>query len=302
MSELCRTIPIDLGNSVRVGDGSFRIIAGPCAIRPPLETYLDTMIAVRNAGADMGRGGAGKWRSELYGKDRTKKFHGIRGEAIEYIREARRITGMPIFTEVTYVEDIQWAAREADVIQVGAKNVYNDEFLEAVGETGKTVLFKRGWDQNLDTYLQQIGVILGSQVQSGHTPSIILCERGIRSATGKESGAWTLDPQIIGRVKREYPYPIFGDATHSSLDPLQVLENMNVIAATSADGLMVEVDYDLHGPTDSHRVLTPEAFARMVPIVRRTHENAVLTQAVVREEHTRQLERRALRDRAIAAD
>ncbi len=93
---------------VRVGDGTFTVIAGPCAVESR-EQLMETAIAAKAAGADMLRGGAFKPRTSPY------DFQGLGAEGLRLLAEARRVTGLPVVTEVLDTADVELVAEYADV-------------------------------------------------------------------------------------------------------------------------------------------------------------------------------------------
>ena len=84
-------------SGVKVGGGSFAVIAGPCSVES--ESQIETVAAaVQTAGAKLLRGGAFKPRTSPY------SFQGMRAEGLELLRHARSKTGMPIVTEIMNTE------------------------------------------------------------------------------------------------------------------------------------------------------------------------------------------------------
>ena len=72
-------------------------MAGPCSVESR-EQITEAAIAVKEAGATVLRGGAFKPRTSPY------SFQGLGLKGLEYLAEAREVTGLPIVTEVTTVE------------------------------------------------------------------------------------------------------------------------------------------------------------------------------------------------------
>jgi 3-deoxy-7-phosphoheptulonate synthase len=103
---------------VRIGGGEVVIIAGPCSVESR-EQLLETARAVRAAGANMLRGGAYKPRTSPY------EFDGLGVEALQILKEARELTGMPVVTEVMATEEVELVSEYADMLQVGARNMQN---------------------------------------------------------------------------------------------------------------------------------------------------------------------------------
>ena len=104
-------------NGVKIGGGSFAVIAGPCSIESEEQiTYCAQR--VKDAGASLLRGGAFKPRTSPY------SFQGMRSEGLDLLKLARRATGSPIVTEIMNTEHLP-LFENVDLIQVGARNMQN---------------------------------------------------------------------------------------------------------------------------------------------------------------------------------
>ena len=82
-----------------VGGEEIAIIAGPCSVESRSQV-LETAQAIRAAGANALRGGVFKPRTSPY------VFQGLGEEGLEYLAEARELTGMPIVAEVMSVAQL----------------------------------------------------------------------------------------------------------------------------------------------------------------------------------------------------
>lgn len=78
-------------------NGNFKIIAGPCAIESR-DQIIRIAKQLKDIKVDALRGGAFKPRTS------PSSFQGLREEGIEYLIEARKITGLPIVTELLTIE------------------------------------------------------------------------------------------------------------------------------------------------------------------------------------------------------
>ncbi len=157
------------GHEVPIGPGTFTLIAGPCAVEGPDQTFEAARMA-QSAGATILRGGAFKPRTSPYA------FQGLGKQGLEVLAEARRATGMPVVTEVVDARDVGMVAEFADMLQVGNRNMANFGLLQAVGEAGKPVLLKRGVTATVEEWLMAAEYI----AQRGNL-DVVLCERGIRT-------------------------------------------------------------------------------------------------------------------------
>ncbi len=127
---------IDLGNGIKIGGGSFQIMAGPCSVESR-EQIIEIAKAVKKSGANILRGGAFKPRTSPYA------FQGMRAEGLELLLEAKKETGMPIVTEIMDASHID-LFENVDIIQVGARNMQNFELLKELGKLDKPIFLKRG--------------------------------------------------------------------------------------------------------------------------------------------------------------
>ena len=108
----------------KIGGGKLQVIAGPCSVETE-EQIITTAIAIKEAGATMLRGGAFKPRTSPY------SFQGLGKEGIDLLIQARKITGLPIVTEIMDLSDLDCFA-DVDVVQVGARNMQNFTLLKAI--------------------------------------------------------------------------------------------------------------------------------------------------------------------------
>lgn len=236
---------------VTIGNGSFVVAAGPCSVEgAPM--LAEVASAVAASGARLLRGGAFKPRTSPYA------FQGLGGEALEMLAEARATTGLPVVTEVLDVRQVDLVARHADVLQIGARNMYHAPLLSAVGETGLPVLLKRSFAATIHELVSAAEYI----AVRGNT-RIILCERGIR--TFEPSTRNTLDVGAIAVLKKETHLPVFVDPSHAAGRAEFVAPLAYAAMAAGADGLIVEVHPDpAMARSDGDQSLTPAAFDDMM--------------------------------------
>ncbi|MFM7151765.1 MAG: N-acetylneuraminate synthase family protein, partial [Gemmataceae bacterium] len=138
---------------LKVGGGHVGVIAGPCSVESR-QQILETAELVKNHGATGLRGGAFKPRTIPYA------FQGLKEQGLQYLAEARDATGLAVVTEVMAPETVKMVSTYADVLQIGARNMQNYALLEAVGNSGKPVLLKRGPSATMDEFLLAAEYIL----------------------------------------------------------------------------------------------------------------------------------------------
>ena len=241
-------------SGVKVGGGSFAVIAGPCSVES--ESQIETVAAaVQTAGAKLLRGGAFKPRTSPY------SFQGMRAEGLELLRHARSKTGMPIVTEIMNTEHLPLFA-DVDLIQVGARNMQNFELLKAVGRSGRPVLLKRG----LSATLEEL-VMSAEYIMAEGNDQVILCERGIR--TFEPSMRNTLDISAVPMLKKMTHLPVVIDPSHAAGIAWMVEPLAAAAVAAGADGLMVEVHNDpARALCDGAQSLTPAQFSALMDKLR----------------------------------
>ena len=242
-------------NGVKIGGGSFQVIAGPCSVETPEQICL-VAEEVKKAGAGLLRGGAFKPRTSPY------SFQGLHGEGIKLLLEAKKQTGLPIVTEIMNYDDID-LFEEVDVIQVGARNMQNFELLKQLGKLNKPILLKRGLANTIEEWLMSAEYIM-----AGGNENVILCERGIRTFETKTRN--TLDLSAVPMIKKLSPLPVIIDPSHATGLPWMV-EPMTLAAiAAGADGVMIEVHNDPpKALCDGAQSLRPDQFAELMQKVKK---------------------------------
>ena len=244
----------------QVGGDVFSVIAGPCSIETE-EQICEVAEAVKRSGATMLRGGAFKPRTSPYA------FQGLRGHGLELLLKAKKLTGLPVVTEIMDLSQLS-LFDEVDVIQVGARNMQNFELLKELGHTGKPILIKRG----LSSTLQEL-LMSAEYVMAGGNDNVILCERGIR--TFETATRNTLDLSCVPMLKKLTHLPVIIDPSHATGISWMVKPMAMAATACGADGLMIEVHNNpAKALCDGAQSLTPAAFDDVMQAV-----NAILPHA-----------------------
>lgn len=232
----------------KIGDGNVAVIAGPCSVESE-EQIIETAMKVKDAGANLLRGGAFKPRTSPYA------FQGLRDTGIELLLKAKQATGLPIVTEIMSLSHIDLFA-DVDVIQVGARNMQNFEMLKELGKSNKPILLKRGLANTLEELLMSAEYIF-----AGGNQNIMLCERGIR--TFETFTRNTLDISAIPVLKNITHLPIVIDPSHAT-GKYELVEPMSMASvAAGADALIIEVHNNPpKALCDGAQSLTPKHFAQ----------------------------------------
>lgn len=242
-------------NGVAVGGKRLAVISGPCSVEGR-QMLLDTARVVKEAGANLLRGGAFKPRTSPY------SFQGLGEEALQYLAEVREITGLPVVTELMDPRDADLVMKYADMVQIGARNMQNFRLLKEVGIHRKPVFLKRGMSSTIKELLMSAEYIM-----SEGNYNIVLCERGIR--TFEDYTRNTLDLSAVPALKQLSHLPVIVDPSHGT-GKWDLVSPLSLAAiAVGADGLMVEVHPQPElALSDGPQALIPDRFAALMEQVR----------------------------------
>ena len=219
---------VRIGDAV-IGGGCMALIAGPCSVESE-EQIIEVAQSVKASGAQLLRGGAFKPRTSPYA------FQGLRGEGIRLLLEAKKVTGLPIVTEVMDISQLELFS-EVDVIQIGARNMQNFELLKEVGRSDKPVLLKRGLANTYQELLMSAEYLMASGNEQ-----VMLCERGVRTFENYTRN--TLDISAIPALHILSHLPVIIDPSHAAGRSNFVAPLAKAAVAAGADGLIIEVHND----------------------------------------------------------
>jgi 3-deoxy-7-phosphoheptulonate synthase len=243
-------VRVNVGN-ITVGGDTLTVMAGPCSVESR-EQILETAHAVKDAGANILRGGAFKPRTLPY------SFQGLGEEGLKDLAEARAETGLPIVTEVMAPEDVELVESYADILQIGARNMQNFTLLRRVGQAEKPVMLKRGMSATVEEWLGCAEYILNEG-----NPNVILCERGIR--TYETITRNTLDVSAVPIIKQLSDLPVVIDPSHGTGIRSLVAPMAKAGVAAGADGLIIEVHpHPEKALSDGDQSLHPPEFAALM--------------------------------------
>jgi 3-deoxy-7-phosphoheptulonate synthase len=241
---------VNVGN-VKIGDNNIVVMAGPCSVESE-EQIIETSKAVKQAGAAILRGGAYKPRTSPY------SFQGLGEEGLKLLAQAKKITGLPVVTEILDPHDLDVVAEYSDMLQIGARNAQNFPLLRYVGRCNKPVLLKRGMSTTINEFLMAAEYILS---EGNH--NVVLCERGIR--TFETATRNTFDLNAIPVLKEKTHLPVIADPSHGTGYWQYVTPMALAAIAAGADGLMVEVHYKPEiAQSDGGQSLKPSNFSALM--------------------------------------
>jgi len=138
----------------------------------------------------------------------------------------------------------------------------NFSLLRRAGKSTKPVMLKRGMAATIEEWLMAAEYIL-----EGGNPSVILCERGVRTFVNHSRN--TLDLSSIPVIRKESHLPIIIDPSHAAGRRDQVIPLSRAAVAAEAHGLMVEVHHEPDKAlSDGAQSLYPEQFVTLCHQVR----------------------------------
>ncbi|MBL9211485.1 MAG: 3-deoxy-D-arabino-heptulosonate 7-phosphate synthase [Opitutaceae bacterium] len=236
------------------------VIAGNCTIDPKTPNFFyETAAAVKEAGANMIRGGVWKPRTNPY------SFQGD-VKSLDILMEGSRRTGLPVDTEVMEEAHIKLAL-DAGVtcLQVGARNALNYSLLRAIGRAvaehhATVVLLKRS------IHMGPINEFISAAeyIAAFGNPNVILCPRGTTPTL--EGYRNHPDESITPLLKEKTWAPVIVDPSHSVGKASYVPACALAAVAYGADGLCIEAHVNpSHGiGDDPKQALTPEVLATTI--------------------------------------
>ncbi len=204
---------------------AFSVAAGPCSAESQ-ETVDLCAQANSRLGIKYLRAGAYKIRTS------AEAYEGEGRQAVEWVTQAAKKYDLRSIIECVDVSHLD-EYEHVDIIQIGARNMYNTPLLRATAGSQKTVLLKRAFSATVDEWLKA-----AEKLDAAGADKIILCERGIR--TFETSTRFTLDLAGALIAQRKSGLEVWADPSHASGDALLVPALSSAIYASGLDGLMIE--------------------------------------------------------------
>lgn len=211
--------------SVRFGDGSYPVIAGPVVVESEDQIMAAARVA-SGAGASLLRAGTYRAEASPYG------FRGLGEEGLWLLEHAGHESGLSTVTEVLEPGHVEQVAEHASMLEVGPDNMQNFVLLRAAGRSGRPVLLDRGPSATIDEWLMAAEYVLAEG-----NDQIVLCERGSRTFDPRTTD--TLDISAVPVVQRLTHLPVVIDPAPT--DGAAALLKPLALAGRSvgADGVVV---------------------------------------------------------------
>ena len=234
------------------------VMAGPCSVESKEQLLVTVERLSRLPQVGLLRGGVWKPRT------RPDAFEGTGASGLAWLVEARRVSGLPVATEVATPAHVEEALRYGiDVLWIGARTVVNPFSVQALAEA------LRGVD---------VPVFVKNPVSPDVKLWVGAFERlsrvGLRRLAGIHRGFhyYKESPyrnfpmwEIPIELKRLLDVPVLTDISHicGRRDLLQRVAQLSVDLAF--DGLMVECHCDPDAAwTDAQQQITPEALETLL--------------------------------------
>lgn len=224
------------------------LIGGPCSVES-YEQITESSKMLKDLGLTTLRGGCYKPRTSPY------SFQGLGYEGLQLLVKMREEHGLQVITEVRDATHVHDVIEHSDIIQIGAKAMYDQGILRACAKANKPVLLKRGFGSTLQEFVQAAEFIL-----SGGNDQVILCERGIR--TFETNTRFTLDLCGVTYLQEYTNLPIILDPSHALGERYGIERLAKACVAMGVDGLLIEAHPDPSvAKSDAAQQLTHEQFA-----------------------------------------
>jgi 3-deoxy-7-phosphoheptulonate synthase len=206
--------------------GNTIMITGPCSVESE-EQITSSAELLKKLGIKILRAGCYKPRTSPY------TFQGLGLEGLKLLAKIRETYGLKIITEVKDASHIDDVIEYTDIVQIGAKAMYDQGILKKCAKTTKPILIKRGFGSTLQEFVQAAEFVL-----SGGNSNVILCERGIRTFETKTR--FTLDLCGVAYLKQHTNLPIILDPSHAMGYAYGVADLSRACVAMGIDGLLIE--------------------------------------------------------------
>lgn len=226
------------------------LIGGPCSVESE-EQIESAAQLLKSLGLNTLRGGAYKPRTSPY------SFQGMGLDGLKLLAKMREKHGLTVITEARDATHIDEIIEHTDIIQIGAKAMYDQGILRACAKINKPVLIKRGFGTTLQELVQAAEFVL-----SGGNQDVMVCERGIR--TFETGTRFTLDLCGVAWLKEHTNLPVILDPSHAMGYAYGVAPLAKACVAMGIDGLLIETHPNPKvAKSDASQQLTYEAFTQL---------------------------------------
>jgi 2-dehydro-3-deoxyphosphooctonate aldolase (KDO 8-P synthase) len=187
-------------------------------------------------------------------------------EGLEVLAEVKRLTGLPVTTDIHLPDQALPVAEVCDLLQIPAFLARQTDLLLAAAATGRPVNVKKGQFMAPEDMAYVV-----EKMHRGGASGVMLCERGTFFGYGRLVN----DMQALPKM-RALGVPVIFDATHSVQQPgglggatggnrAMVEPLARAAVAVGIDGLFFETHPDPdHAPSDGPNMIPLDAFPAML--------------------------------------
>ena len=239
------------------------IISGPCSAESEEQILVTAKALAATGKVDIFR--AGVW------KPRTKPntFEGVGVDALPWLVEARKQTGLPLAIEVANTNHVESAMKhDIDIFWIGARTTSNpfsmQEVAEALRGTEKMVFVKNPTSGDLELWCGGV-----ERLQACGVKNLGLIHRGFSGyGTGdlRNAPMWHLALEMRRRMPG---MPIICDPSHICGSRAYIKDISQQAADLDYDGFMIESHIDPDKAlSDAKQQLKPEDLAKLIDSIK----------------------------------
>ena len=234
------------------------IIAGPCSVESEEQIVATARALARIPQVTMLRGGIWKPRT------RPNAFEGSGEQGLVWLREAKRVTGLPVITEVATPDHVELALRyEVDALWIGARTVVNpfsvQQLADALKGADVPVYIKNPVSPDLNLW---VGAF--ERFQKAGVTKLAAIHRGFsyyKESPYRNYPMWEIPIELTRRLN----VPVITDVSHICGNRDLLLPTAQKALDLACDGLMIECHINPDAAlTDAQQQITPEALVTML--------------------------------------
>lgn len=259
------------------------IISGPCSAETE-EQVIETATRLKATGkVDVLR--AGIWKP----RTRPGSFEGVGTKGLNWLTQAKKITGLPTAIEVATGKQVEDALHfDVDILWIGARTTVNpfsvQEVADALRGANVPVLIKNPINPDLELW---IGAV--ERVAKAGIKNIGLIHRGFSSYGNTEYRNAPMWHLAIEMKRRNPNMMIINDPSHISGNRTLLQSVAQKAIDLDYDGIMIESHIDPDKAwSDAKQQVTPERLAEILDGIKWRHETTDQKEFVVALEKLRE--------------
>jgi len=259
------------------------IISGPCSAETE-EQVIETATRLKKTGkVDALR--AGIWKP----RTRPGSFEGVGTKGLNWVTQARKITGLPVAVEVATAKQVEDALHfDIDILWIGARTTVNpfsvQDVADALRGANVPVLIKNPINPDLELW---IGAV--ERVAKAGIKNIGLIHRGFSSYGNTEYRNAPMWHLAIEMKRRNPDIMMINDPSHISGNRILLQSVAQKAIDLDFDGIMIESHIDPDKAwSDAKQQVTPERLLEILDGIKWRHETTDQKEFVVALEKLRE--------------